>query len=67
MKLIALESFDYQGTRVAPGVFDGTEAELLSMSQYGRVRPATSTEIQEAEPIQTATAKHPGKETAARR
>ena len=63
MKLISLDDFDYQGTPVKRGVFDGTEAELISMSQFGPVRPATSTECEEFE---TATAKRP-RETAARR
>jgi hypothetical protein len=63
MKLIALDDFDNQGTPVKRGVFDGTEAELVSMSQFGPVRPATSTEAQEYE---TANSKRP-RETAARR
>ena len=67
MKLIALNEFDYQGVRVKPGVFDGSEAEMISMSHYGKVRPATSTEIQESGKYETAAAKHPGKEKAAKR
>ena len=49
MKLIALNEFDYQGVRVKPGVFDGSEAEMLSMSHFGKVRPATSIEIEESQ------------------
>ncbi len=67
MKLIALDDFDYQGTPVKRGVFDGSEAEMVSMSQFGPVRPATSIEIEEAEYPEKAQAKHPGKQTAARK
>lgn len=49
MKLIALNEFDYQGVRVKPGVFDGSEAEMLSMSHFGKIRPATSIEIEESQ------------------
>lgn len=49
MKLIALNEFDYQGVRVTPGVFDGSEADMISMSHFGKVRPATSTEVEESQ------------------
>jgi len=68
MKIIALAAFDYGGGVIGAGVFDGTEAEMVSMSQFGPVRPATSTEIEESEAKpETAEAKHAEKETADRK
>lgn len=61
MKIIVLEAFEYDGKTIAPGVRESTETEMLSMSYFGRVRPATTEEIE------SATAKQPRKETAARR
>jgi len=48
MKIMVLEPFVYNGKELKPGLVDGSETELSSMSQYGPVRPATSTEIQES-------------------
>lgn len=67
MKIMVLESFKYNGKEIKAGIVDGNDAELQSLSQFGPVRPATSTEIQEFEKIETAEAKHQGRETAARR
>ena len=61
MKIIALESFEYDGKTITAGLHESTEAEMVSMSYFGRVRPATSDEIENA------MAKQPRKETAARR
>ena len=67
MKLIALAEFNYAGTAVKEGIFDGSEAELLSMQQYGPVRPATSTEIEQDGKYETAIDKHPRREKAVKR
>jgi hypothetical protein len=61
MKIIALESFEYDGKTITEGLHESTEAEMVSMSYFGRVRPATADEIENA------MAKQPRKETAARR
>jgi len=47
MKAIVLEQFEYDGDTIEPGIVDISDAELRSMSQFGRIRPATSTEVQE--------------------
>ena len=61
MKIIALESFEYDGKTITEGLHESAEAEMVSMSYFGRVRPATADEIENA------MAKQPLKETAARR
>lgn len=49
MKIIALSAFEYNGSTIEPGIFEGSEADLHSMEQWGAVRPATSTELENAE------------------
>ena len=49
MKAIVLESFEYEGEEIGLGIVDISDAELRSMSQFGRIRPATSTEIEESQ------------------
>jgi len=67
MKIMVLEPFVYNGKEIKPGLVDGGEAELQSLSMFGPVRPATSTEIEELSEVETAEAKTTGKEKATRR
>lgn len=48
MKAIVLDQFEYDGDTIEPGIVEINDAELRSMSQFGRIRPATSTEVQES-------------------
>lgn len=48
MKAIVLEQFEYDGRTIEPGIVEISNAELRSMSFFGRIRPATSTEVQES-------------------
>lgn len=48
MKAIVLEPFEYYGRGIEIGIIECSDAELQSMSFFGRIRPATSTEIEEA-------------------
>ena len=48
MHAIVLESFEYDGKSVEAGIIEISDAELRSMSQFGRIRPATFTEFQES-------------------
>ena len=67
MKIMVLAPFEYNGKEIKAGLADASEAELQSLSQFGPVRPATSTEIQEANKPESAEIKANSRENAARK
>ena len=67
MKLMVLAPFEYNGKEIKAGLVEGNEAELQSLAQFGPIRPATSTEIQEAEKLETAEIKANTRENASRK